>query len=60
MKALRGRLPGHALPTYVVDLPGGHGKVPVAESHAVSEPGGWAVEDPWGGVHRLADGGESV
>jgi lysine 2,3-aminomutase len=60
MKALRGRLPGHALPTYVVDLPGGHGKVPVAESHAVSEPGGWAVEDPWGGLHRLADGGESV
>jgi lysine 2,3-aminomutase len=60
MKALRGRLPGHALPTYVVDLPGGHGKVPVAESHASAEAGGWAVEDPWGGLHRLADGGESV
>lgn len=60
MKALRGRLPGHALPTYVVDLPGGHGKVPVAESHAAEAEGGWRLEDPWGGVHRLAEGGESV
>ncbi len=60
MKALRGRLPGHALPTYVVDIPGGQGKVPVAESHAAPAAGGWAVEDPWGGRHVLAEGGESV
>jgi lysine 2,3-aminomutase len=60
MKALRGRLPGHALPTYVVDLPGGAGKVPVGESHAVAAGDAWVVEDPWGGLHRLADGGESV
>ncbi|MCU0985932.1 MAG: lysine-2,3-aminomutase-like protein [Acetobacteraceae bacterium] len=60
MKRLRGRLPGHALPTYVVDLPGGRGKVPVAASHAAQEGNGWTLEDPWGGLHRLADGGESV
>ena len=60
MKALRGRLPGHALPTYVVDLPGGAGKVPVSESHAARDGKGWALTDPWGGVHRLADAGESV
>ncbi|WP_144187056.1 lysine-2,3-aminomutase-like protein [Elioraea rosea] len=60
IKALRGRLPGHALPTYVVDLPGGAGKVPVAESPAAADAKGWVLTDPWGGRHRLADGGESV
>lgn len=60
VKALRGRLPGHALPTYVVDLPGGAGKVPVAESHAAADAKGWVLTDPWGGRHRLADAGESV
>ena len=29
MKALRGRLSGLAQPTYVLDVPGGHGKVPI-------------------------------
>ena len=29
LTALRGTLPGHALPHYLLDLPGGHGKVPV-------------------------------
>src|SRR6185295_4379545 len=33
MRALRGRLSGIAQPTYVVDLPGGHGKVPVGPSY---------------------------
>jgi lysine 2,3-aminomutase len=60
MKALRGRVPGHALPTYVVDIPGGAGKVPVAESHAVADGGGWLLTDPAGNPHRLADGNESV
>lgn len=27
--ALRNRLPGHALPEYVIDIPGGHGKTPL-------------------------------
>ncbi len=29
MRALRGRLSGLCMPTYVLDIPGGHGKVPV-------------------------------
>ena len=29
MRALRARLSGLALPTYVLDIPGAHGKVPV-------------------------------
>jgi lysine 2,3-aminomutase len=33
MRALRGRLTGLALPTYVLDIPGGHGKVPVGPSY---------------------------
>jgi lysine 2,3-aminomutase len=60
MRALRGRVPGHALPTYVVDIAGGHGKVPVAESHAGADgAGSWLVTDPAGRSHRLADPGES-
>ena len=33
MRALRGRLSGLAQPTYVLDIPGGHGKVPVGPSY---------------------------
>jgi len=27
--ALRNYIPGHALPEYVIDIPGGHGKTPL-------------------------------
>jgi len=40
MRALRGSVPGHLLPQYLLDVPGGHGKVPL--------DGGWAT--------RTADG----
>ena len=33
MRALRGRLSGLAQPTYVLDIPGGHGKVPVGPGY---------------------------
>src|SRR3569833_2040402 len=45
VEALRGRLSGLAQPTYVLDLPGGAGKVPV--THALIADGGaynWAGE----------------
>ena len=45
--ALRGRLSGLCQPTYILDIPGGHGKVPVGPHYL--EDGG--VTDPWGGVH---------
>ena len=49
MRDLRGRVSGLCQPTYVLDIPGGHGKVPVGPSY-VHEDG--TVEDPWGGRHR--------
>jgi lysine 2,3-aminomutase len=33
MKALRGRVSGLAQPTYVLDIPGGHGKVPIGAEY---------------------------
>ena len=33
MKALRGRLSGLAQPTYVIDIPGGHGKSPIGPTY---------------------------
>ncbi|MFA5858544.1 MAG: KamA family radical SAM protein [Elusimicrobiota bacterium] len=35
MKTLRGYLPGYAVPTYVIDAPGGGGKVPVGQDYVV-------------------------
>jgi lysine 2,3-aminomutase len=51
LAALRGRVTGLAWPTYVLDIPGGHGKVPLGPDY--TEPGG-GVRDPWGNVHNLA------
>jgi lysine 2,3-aminomutase len=53
LRALRGRLSGLAQPTYVLDLPGGHGKVPVGPDYVgpgVGE-GEETIEDPWGRSH---------
>lgn len=48
MRALRQRVSGLAMPTYVLDIPGGHGKVPVGPVYLDGE----TVADPRGGVHR--------
>jgi lysine 2,3-aminomutase len=45
LAALRGRVTGLAWPTYVLDIPGGHGKVPVGPDYL--EPDG-LVRDPSG------------
>jgi len=37
MEYLRGRVSGLAIPTYVVDTPGGGGKIPVAPTYMVSQ-----------------------
>ena len=53
VRDLRGRISGLCQPTYVLDIPGGHGKVPIAAC-AVSARGagcGWTVEDPGGVEH---------
>ncbi len=36
MRQLRGRLSGLAQPTYVIDLPGGHGKMPIGPDYIAS------------------------
>lgn len=52
MRELRGRLSGLAQPAYVLDIPGGHGKVPIGPGHLVEDgTGGHKVTDPWGVVH---------
>jgi lysine 2,3-aminomutase len=51
MSELRQRVSGLAMPTYVLDIPGGHGKVPVGPVYL----DGALVSDPRGGSHR-ADG----
>jgi lysine 2,3-aminomutase len=54
VRQLRGRVSGLCQPTYVLDLPGGHGKVPVGPCYATesSEPGAWDIEDIDGRRHR--------
>ncbi|WP_425996732.1 lysine-2,3-aminomutase-like protein [Caulobacter sp. DWR1-3-2b1] len=47
MKALRGTISGLCQPTYILDIPGGHGKVPVGPSYLNDQ----AVEDPQGQAH---------
>lgn len=64
MRELRGRLSGIAQPTYVLDIPGAHGKVPIAAGNVVEAgdgtpgsptPGIYDVTDPNGTVHRYVD-----
>jgi len=46
MRALRGRVSGLAQPTYVLDIPGGHGKVPVGPGYVdMCGDAGAMVED---------------
>ena len=51
MRALRGRLSGLAQPTYVLDIPGGHGKVPVGPTYLQNPDGETRVTDPQGREH---------
>lgn len=49
---LRGSVSGLCQPTYVLDIPGGHGKAPIGPSHADrQDDDGWTIRDPEGGSH---------
>jgi lysine 2,3-aminomutase len=52
MRALRGRVSGLAQPTYVLDIPGGHGKVPVGPGYVDMCAEAGAVVEDIGGVKR--------
>lgn len=55
MAELRRRLSGLALPTYVLDIPGGAGKVPLTPAHATPEGDAWVITDRLGAQHRYHD-----
>ncbi len=52
LAALRGRMTGLAWPTYVLDLPGGHGKVPIGPDYLAADG---SVRDTGGVPHLLAE-----
>ena len=53
VRSLRGHISGLCQPTYVLDIPGGYGKVPIGPCavSAGGEAGGRTVEDPAGVQH---------
>ena len=52
MRSLRGRVSGLCQPTFILDIPGGHGKVPVGPTYLHdSQNGAVQIEDPWGERH---------
>jgi lysine 2,3-aminomutase len=55
MRSLRARLSGLATPTYMLDIPGGHGKAPIGPQWIESENGEHVVTDPQGIQHGYAD-----
>ncbi len=61
MRALRARISGLAQPTYVLDIPGGAGKVPVGPCHLAGDEGNHRVEDARHRLHRYPpDAGEAT
>src|SRR5690606_10005183 len=60
VRALRGNVSGLCQPTYMLDLPGGHGKVPAGPCYMVPEQATGAaavytVTDRHGAAHRYAE-----
>ena len=52
MLALRGRYSGLCQPTYVLDIPGGHGKSPIGPNYlSAATPGRYRITDFNGGSH---------
>jgi lysine 2,3-aminomutase len=56
MRLLRARLSGLATPTYMLDIPGGHGKAPIGPQWIqCGEDGEHVITDPQGVQHAYAD-----
>jgi lysine 2,3-aminomutase len=53
LRSLRGRVTGLAWPTYVLDIPGGHGKVPLGPDYLEAD----GVRDPAGEWHAVRGAG---
>lgn len=55
-KALRGQVSGHLLPQYVLDIPGGFGKVPInSDWVCLQKDGSYLVTDIHGDKHQYWD-----
>jgi lysine 2,3-aminomutase len=52
MAQLRGRMSGIGVPTYVLDIPGGFGKVPIGPDYLAAQDGGYVVTD-WQGARHI-------
>jgi lysine 2,3-aminomutase len=56
MRALRGHISGLCQATYVLDIPGGHGKVPIGPSYLTeTEPGHFVICDHRNRPHDYSD-----
>jgi lysine 2,3-aminomutase len=63
MRALRGRVSGLAQPAYVLDIPGGHGKVPIGPDYLSAKAANgsseqYEVEDIYGRRHSYPETAE--
>lgn len=55
VRSLRGTISGLCQPTYVLDIPGGHGKAPAAAEWITATDDGWEAADFRGRKHRYRD-----
>jgi len=56
IQGLRGHTSGYAIPTYVIDAPGGGGKVPISPQYSVGRDGDYLLLRNYeGGVYRYPD-----
>jgi lysine 2,3-aminomutase len=60
MRDIRGRVSGLCQPTYALDIPGGHGKVPVGPAYVSAARGAHVVTDCWGVEHDYPPQAASV
>jgi lysine 2,3-aminomutase len=60
IRGLRGYTTGYAVPTFVVDAPGGGGKTPIGPDYVAGyDNGDWLLRSYDGGVYRYPDGNSS-
>ncbi|MCA9692193.1 MAG: lysine-2,3-aminomutase-like protein [Myxococcales bacterium] len=57
VRELRGRVSGLCQPTLVLDIPGGHGKVPVGPAYLEGRTGRYTVTDVRGQTHAYVESG---
>lgn len=55
MAQLRGRMSGIGVPTYVIDIPNGFGKVPIGPDYLSRDDQGYLITDWQGAEHRYFD-----